>query len=63
MPKKLDTPTHEVPKQIFEQYLAKLAAENFPVDAIERLRSALIEEGNFSEASLRSALFGPDQKT
>lgn len=62
MATKSDAPTHEVPKQIFEQYLAKLADEKFPVDVVERLRSALIDEGDFSEASLRSALFETDQK-
>jgi hypothetical protein len=55
-----DSVLAEVPKQIFEQTLAKLADQKLPDEIVARLRKALIEDATFNEAAIRTALFGTE---
>ena len=52
----------EVPKQIFEKFLADLTAGGQPAELVARLRKTLIEKPSFSERALRAALL-PDEPT
>ncbi len=52
--------THDVPAQVFEQFLADLAESGMPADVIARLRKALITDRSFSERSLNTAVFAEE---
>lgn len=50
------TSATDVPGQIFDAFVNRLRATDIPVDTIERLAS-LLKEREFSDKSLRAALF------
>lgn len=52
----------DMPRRVFERFLADLAAANQPPDVIARLREALIEQSSFGEKALRAALFSDAPK-
>lgn len=51
----------EVPKQVFEKFLAELGKSGVADDVVARLRNALFDARGFNEAALRAALFPADQ--
>jgi hypothetical protein len=56
-------PTPEVPKQVFERFLATLTAGGQPPELVARLHKTLVEDGSYGERALRAALFSDEQAT
>ncbi len=45
-----------IPKEIIEKFLKRLEAEKFPTNIIERLNESILEKGDISDATIKSAL-------
>ena len=52
--------TSDVPAQIFEAVLVALAETKVEADKIARLRKTLIEDANFTEQAIRSAVMSEE---
>ncbi len=50
----------DVPAQVFEKFLADLAAAGLPKAMIGRLRTTLIDERAFSDRALRAAVLAEE---
>jgi hypothetical protein len=50
--------TADVPTQIFQKFLDKLANDGADTEMVGRLKSVLLEKHDYSEDSLESAIFG-----
>ena len=50
----------DVPAQVFNQFLADLAAANLPAEVVTRLRETLVEDRAFTESALRKAVLGEE---
>jgi hypothetical protein len=51
----------EVPAQIFERFLARLAESDLPTEVVDGLREAIIEDNDLSERAIRAALFPAEE--
>jgi hypothetical protein len=52
------TATADVPVQVFEKFLDAVTAAGGASEMVERLRKALLEDHDYTEDGLESAIFG-----
>lgn len=52
--------SEEIPTKIFKEFLKELASQGISAVAIDRFRSAMLEDKDFSEATLMKAVFADD---
>ena len=52
----------EIPRQVFEKFLADLVAAGHSTDLVSRLRKCLVEEAAFGERALRAAVVPEELK-
>jgi hypothetical protein len=53
-------PQGEIPKDIFEKFLAGLAESDVPREVVERLRQTIADQSDLSEKAIKTALFQSD---
>jgi hypothetical protein len=56
-PRKTHT-TADVPTQVFQKFLDKLAGDGADAEMVGRLKNTLLENHDYSEGGLESAIFG-----
>jgi hypothetical protein len=52
------TATADVPTQVFEKFLDAVNAASGAPEMVDRLRKALLEDHDYTEDGLKSAIFG-----
>jgi hypothetical protein len=55
--------THDVPTQVFEEFLDALGWAGVPVELVKRLRKTLLEDKKFTEPALRAAVLHEESPT
>ena len=58
----VDNAITDVPEQVFKSFLAALKEDKLPADLVARLRRTLLEQKDFTERSITSALFAEETK-
>jgi hypothetical protein len=53
--------THDVPAQVFEEFLQALGSAGGSAELVARLRKALLEDRSFTERALKSAVLGEER--
>ncbi len=53
-------PQGEIPKDIFEKFLAGLVESDVPPEVVERLRQTITSQNDLSERGIKAALFQSD---
>lgn len=50
----------DVPTQVFESFIESLEKKNLPVETIGRIKKTLLEDRQFTDAALKSAVLGDE---
>ena len=53
---------HDVPAQVFQNFLQALGKAGAAADLVDRLRKTLVEDRVFSERALRQAVLGEESQ-
>jgi hypothetical protein len=54
------TVTADLPSQVFENFLDTVAAAGGSLEMVGRMKQTLLVDHNFTEAGLKSAIFGEE---